>query len=358
MCDEQESEPRGISREEGLEDGGSRQGILRYLVRIRNGKNPEGPRIFKRKGFRKKRAANRKRRLVQLKLDTVRVVEESTTYGDGIFGTKEKGIVVYFQNVNGIWKERGEDLSDALGLLETAGAGYVGLTESLVNERNEKGYKLQKEVKKNIRGKVTVTSNPLFDRESGFQPGGIVTVVRNPLQRGGKERVDPTGNIRLTETKYKGKSLGIFTFYCPQKAEGPMRVHTQAVNAIRSKGLMQEPIDVTKFLYDELERMVERFRTRGGSVIIGGDFNEEDLPKSKMTKRMEEMGLENAIAREGQNTPETFKSGKKTIDHIWVSPEIKEEMIGSGYCNYDLIFNSDHRRCFIRLRAGGYADGN
>ena len=144
MCDEHEREPRRTSRETGLEDRWRGQGILRYLTRTRNEKSHEGPRIFKRKGYRKKRAAAKKRRLPQLKLDTVRVIEESTRYGDNMLGPRGNGMVIYFQNVNGIWKERGEDLRDALGLLEVAGAGYIGLTESLVNETNEKAHKVKK----------------------------------------------------------------------------------------------------------------------------------------------------------------------------------------------------------------------
>ena len=138
-----------------------------------------------------------------------------------------------------------------------------------MNERNERAHQVRRGLVKWLSSQVRMTSNPEFDRRSGFQPGGIVTLARMPNKES-KEWVDPTGNIRLTETEYRDNPLGIFTVYRPQKANGPMRVHTQAVNRIRRKGLMEEPIDVKKFLYDTLERMVETFREERGSIIIGG----------------------------------------------------------------------------------------
>ena len=62
------------------------------------------------------------------------------------------------------------------------------------------------------------------------------------------------------------------------------------------------------------------------------------------------MGLVNAIVDKEKKTPETYKSGKKMVDHIWVSPDLKDDIIGAGYCRYDEVFNSDHRSSFIRLR--------
>ena len=151
----------------------------------------------------------------------------------------------------------------------------------------------------------------------------------------------------MTETVYRGRPLAIITMYRPIKAEGPTRVHTQAINKIRAKGLQNEPINVTKFLYEELEQLVGRFRENGGSIVVGGDFNEEDRPTSHMTEAMGRMGLVNAIRRTDLTTSETRKQGKKTIDHIWVSPDLMPEIVGSGYGRYYEGLVSDHRGCFI-----------
>ena len=71
-----------------------------------------------------------------------------------------------------------------------------------------------------------------------------------------------------------------------------------------------------------------------------------------MIKAMERIGLVNAIRREGQRTPETRKKGKRTIDHIWVSLDLREEIVESGYGRYDEVFMSDHRGCYIRIKSG------
>ena len=333
---------------ENGEEGMNRNAILKYLIRNRN---VVGPEVMRRNRGRKKKKRNQKRRrMVQLQIDMTQKLEESVPYGKELYKDGKKGIVIFFQNVNGIWKEGGDDIKDSLERLDEVGAKYIGLTESLINERHEKAHKVKGRIARHMEGNITITSNPEFDGESGFQPGGIITIVKSPLEEINKESKDPTGNIRVTETMYKGKPLAIITMYRPNKAEGPMRVYTQAINQIRRKKLMQEPIDVTKYLYDELERRVENFRNKGGSVIIGGDFNEEDTPSSTMTKRMKDMGMENVVARYGGETPATFKGGKKTIDHIWITSDMGEYIEGAGYCRFDEIFNSDHRGSFIRIQ--------
>ena len=43
----------------------------------------------------------------------------------------------------------------------------------------------------------------------------------------------------MTETKYREKALAIIGMYKPHTIEGPMRIHTQAINRIRRGKLMQ-----------------------------------------------------------------------------------------------------------------------
>ena len=69
-----------------------------------------------------------------------------------------------------------------------------------------------------------------------------------------------------------------------------------------------------------------------------------------MTRKMEGMGFVNVMANEGDEPPETFKWGKKTIDHIWSSKDVLDNIENKGYCQYDLILNSDHRLMFVNLR--------
>ena len=53
----------------------------------------------------------------------------------------------------------------------------------------------------------------------------------------------PTCNLQLTEMTVQAIKLGIITVYVPQKANGPMRIHTQCVNQIRELSLRDEPVN-------------------------------------------------------------------------------------------------------------------
>ena len=149
--------------------------------------------------------------------------------------------------------------------------------------------------------------------------------------------------------KYQGRTLCIFTIYMPPKVDGPMRVYTQEINKSRRIGGIKEPIDVKEYLYGILGRMVEEEQEEGASIIIGGDFNVPNNPMSKMTEKMNELGLVNALEREDNPTPETYKHGTKTMENIGVSKDVSMDITDSGYCQYDLIINADHRGSFVSL---------
>ena len=76
--------------------------------------------------------------------------------------------MVVFQNSNEVWKERDEGFKDAFELLESVGAKYVLITESLVNERNMQMNKVKRVIIKHFPAKVTETSNPKFNDNTRF----------------------------------------------------------------------------------------------------------------------------------------------------------------------------------------------
>ena len=88
-------------------------------------------------------------------------------------------------------------------------------------------------------------------------------------------------------------------------------------------------------------------------IIIGGDFNVPNNPMSKMTEIMNKLEMVNALVREGITIPETYKHDTKTLYHIWVPKDLSTDITDSGYCQYDLIINFDHRGCFVFLGVEG-----
>ena len=67
-------------------------------------------------------------------------------------------------------------------------------------------------------------------------------------------------------------------------------------------------------------------------IIIGGDFNDDHEPSSRMTSMLEEMSMINITSPPGgSRTPPTYKRGERTIDHIWVSGKLSTLTTGFGY---------------------------
>ena len=119
-------------------------GIRKFLVRL-GGEGGRGTATVTGATRRKmrRRTKQRKKGLTQLRIDIKRKIEESEAYGSDLISKEEKGMTIYFQNVNGIWKEKGEDMKDSLQILETAGASYIGITESLVNARSQRAQQVK-----------------------------------------------------------------------------------------------------------------------------------------------------------------------------------------------------------------------
>ena len=164
-----------------------------------------------------------------------------------------------------------------------------------------------------------------------------------------RREMDLTCTIQMAKIKVKGSILGILTVYCLKKVGGPMQIHTQCVNRIRKLRLQEEPISVSKYQCDVIERMAQSVQKKGGHLVIGGDFNEGDSETSKMTMCMRGLKLEKASNLHGGDTPPTYVGGSKTIDHIWVSEEIVPLVNKMGYAPYNYSFHSDHRMSHASL---------
>ena len=124
--------------------------ILQYLV---GKQKEERHRVMRRNEiWKKKKRPQKKRRMMQLRLDINQGIGDPIPYSTELSHGREKGMVIFFQNVNGIWKEKGADLKDALEVLDEVGAQYIGLTESLINERHEKAQRVKRRIVRHLDG--------------------------------------------------------------------------------------------------------------------------------------------------------------------------------------------------------------
>ena len=297
----------------------------------------------------KVRRRTRKRRQIQTKI--VREFSENKQghYGDHPSMLRGSGLVVAFQNVNGLWKDRGEGLQDALKVVTELGIDFMGITEVNMNSRSVLAGVMRRTIQKHTKARITYESNKEYNSTTTFQPGGVMTLRGPSFPKPVKEITDPTSTVQLTEIKVKEKIIGIITVYVPRKADGPMRVHTQCVNRIRRLGLMDEPVDVWEYQHATITKMARGVQEKGGLLIIGGDFNEEDSEKSKTTRMMKDLNLMNASQFHGGEAHPTFAGGRKAIDHIWVSEEILLQMSRMGQAPFNIGFFSDHRMVYVGL---------
>ena len=295
----------------------------------------------------------KRRKKVQTRL--LRRFDESRQghFGDHPKDLKAKGLLFAFQNVNGVWKENGEGVTDALSAVEDMGVDFLGLTEVNANSRALESRRMEREMMKVFPSKIVFSSNKEYDPETFYQPGGIMSLARGQIKSGHKATFDPTCNVQLVTCKIGGKQIGIITVYIPIKKEGPCRIHTQSVNRIRSQRLMEEPIDVRKYVYGQMEYMAREVLEAGGALIIGGDFQEEDEKSSEMNKCMRRLGLKNASGVHEGRTPPSYNGGRKTIDHVWVSDHLYPLIVEMGYGPYNHGFHSDHQISYVKLNIEG-----
>ena len=60
------------------------------------------------------------------------------SFGDHPDNLKVPGTLFTFQNVNGLWKENGDGIQDALDSLQNMGTNFVGMTEVNINSQSPK----------------------------------------------------------------------------------------------------------------------------------------------------------------------------------------------------------------------------
>jgi hypothetical protein len=104
----------------------------------------------------------------------------------------------------------------------------------------------------------------------------------------------------------------------------------------------------TKIFHDRSQQ-VQEWRADDADVILCMDAN-ADITDKELQKLMSETGLVDAMAHElGAHLPETYIRGRKTIDHILVSPGLINTIRGAGHLAYSYKDGivADHRGMFL-----------
>ena len=99
--------------------------------------------------------------------------------------------------------------------------------------------------------------------------------------------------------------------------------------------------------YNDLSGSIEAARGAGREIIVGGDFNKEAKEKGLMQKTFLKHGMVNLFQEIMHDVPPTRRGGRRTIDHIWVTPEMFGAISKAGIVAQDKIFSSDHVGMFV-----------
>ena len=121
------------------------------------------------------------RKLFQTKI--VRRIPETKDrhYGDDPEQLTLNGLLFTFQYVNGVWKEKGDGMQDALMALERTGAKHIRMTEVNVNTNHRRATNIRSRLMDNLPSKILMESNLEFDRENFIHTRGIITMTRGAL---------------------------------------------------------------------------------------------------------------------------------------------------------------------------------
>ena len=145
----------------------------------------------------------------------------------------------------------------------------------------------------------------------------------------------------------------IINAYNPRNRTGPAGTYYQTLNTIRKTKGWEDAEGVEEYFYETISRIVREDIRLGYKIVIGGDFNCDNSGGGDMSKKFLMLNLVNITSPPGTTSPATYKRGKKTLDHIWVSPDLTGHVTKFGYLPYDLGFDSDHRGVFVDIQCSG-----
>ena len=198
--------------------------------------------------------------------------------------------------------------------------------------------------------RIAVGYNTKDLRHNKSQPGGTAILSQGGVSlRLVKNGSDSRKLGRWTWQKFRGKdniTTRIISVYVPIKSQsqGYATVYNQHLRALQLENERKDPI---KIFWDDLWREVDRWNAAGENIIMMGDWN-QDVVDKEMKEKFKSHNLIPAITNHhsDKTIPATQNRGRKAIDEIFVSPNIKINK--SGFLEHGKL-PSDHRAIWIQI---------
>ncbi|KAG9286509.1 hypothetical protein G9A89_014675 [Geosiphon pyriformis] len=109
----------------------------------------------------------------------------------------------------------------------------------------------------------------------------------------------------------------------------------------------------------EINSIIAKTVNKSFFVILGSNFNEDGSRKCASFKKCLDLELINSLVRSPavkMPTWENFRSVKRTINYVFVSPNLVNAIIRRNVLGISEHFNTDHQAVLVSLGLGGLLD--
>ena len=301
------------------------------------------------------RKSNRQYRMPRQSLLRPTAIGKGGQHHYGDIRQRHKGTCrIFFQNLGGYPTTRTAS-ETALKEVNEFRADYIGLQETKLNCNH---HEMMNRVKRDIRNTLgtipTFKSNNDSFTSSYWKPGGTASLLmRRFRSHKNKTWTDPASIIQRTRIDNQEYKISIINAYNPRNRTGPAGSYYQTLNTIRKTREWEDAEGVEDYFYTTIAQIVKDDIKLGYKIVIGGDFNCDNSADGEMAKHFLPLSLINITSPPGTTSPATYKRGRKTLDHIWITPNLSGHVTKFGYLPYDLGFDSDHRGTFVDLHCTG-----
>lgn len=215
---------------------------------------------------------------------------------------------------------------DILGFAET----NIAWNEKHIREANSKTLKHYN------KSHIQISSS-LETSSSYYQPGGTATVITdNYTGRIDSSLNDPSGLGRWSGFKLRCKAnkfLYIITAYCPHidYKSGSDTCYQQQWRLLRDTTNVN-PEPRRQMLYD-LKQLIGKIHETHGEIILQWDANNH-IESNELQEFMSAINLYNIMPTQ-HDAFSTCIRGNRTIDHVWTTAMISQNIIRKGYSAFN-----------------------
>ena len=178
-------------------------------------------------------------------------------------------------------------------------------------------------IQKELNSQSIFKSNNDSFTKSHSKPGGISTILVGSM-RSKKNSFwnDSSTLIQRTRILTDGLKLSTINIYMYRPNTCTATAYVQALNTIRLLQGWKNATNIEDYFYKTLRICIENDTKKCYQTVIGGDFNDQHSGGRKMTMALGLLPLINITSPPGEDTPNTYKRGRNTLYHIWISSSL------------------------------------